>query len=178
MTTQQKALLALLGCPQIPEEFFYYWNDAVNSTGYSSKLVLMFSAIEALVKKPDGEKDFAGRGGGRSQLHLPFRYGFLEPHDVRAQQAAAVRALGRDIARVRPRCHDFVFVETFRARDVAVEFDDAPAAGTMMQAVHVLGYEVELREEFFHFHQREVGGIGLRHELVSDRSSGNIRKMD
>lgn len=55
----QEALTSLLENSQIPEEFFYYWNDAVNSTGYSSKLVLMFSAIEALVKKPDGEKDFA-----------------------------------------------------------------------------------------------------------------------
>lgn len=55
----QQALTSLLENSQIPEEFFYYWNDAVNSTGYSSKLVLMFSAIEALVKKPDGGKDFA-----------------------------------------------------------------------------------------------------------------------
>jgi hypothetical protein len=51
----QKALITLLGNHQIPEEFFYYWNDAVNSTGYSSKLVLMFSAIEALVKIRDGK---------------------------------------------------------------------------------------------------------------------------
>lgn len=59
---QQKALIALLGNSQIPEEFFYYWNDTVNSFGYQSKLLLMFSAIEALVKiregKSKGEKDW------------------------------------------------------------------------------------------------------------------------
>lgn len=51
----QKALVTLVGNSQIPEEFFYYWNDAVNSIGYSSKLVLMFSAIEALVKIHEGK---------------------------------------------------------------------------------------------------------------------------
>lgn len=55
---QQKALIALLGNSEIPEEFFYYWNDAVNSSGYSSKLLIMFSAIESLVKTPEGKKDF------------------------------------------------------------------------------------------------------------------------
>jgi hypothetical protein len=43
-----KALNLLLAHPEIPEEFYYYWNDAVNSVGYSSKLALMMSAIEAL----------------------------------------------------------------------------------------------------------------------------------
>lgn len=56
---QQKALTHLLGNHQIAEEFYYYWNDAVNSTGYSSKLLLMLSAIEALVKTREGKKDFA-----------------------------------------------------------------------------------------------------------------------
>ena len=45
----QKALGLLLQNSQIPEAFYYYWNDAVNTTGYSSKLLLMCSAIEALV---------------------------------------------------------------------------------------------------------------------------------
>ena len=43
-------LNVLLDNCEIPEEFYYYWNDAVNSIGYSPKLLLMFSAIEALVK--------------------------------------------------------------------------------------------------------------------------------
>ncbi len=50
MEKERKALRLLLKRPKIPESFYYYWNDAVNSTGYSSKLLLMFSAIEALAK--------------------------------------------------------------------------------------------------------------------------------
>jgi len=53
----QKALKELLGHTGIPEEFYYYWNDAVNTVGYSAKLLLIFSAIEALVKK-NGNKDW------------------------------------------------------------------------------------------------------------------------
>ena len=57
-----KALGRLLLDDTVAEEFYYYWNDAVNSTGYSSKLLLMFSAIEALVKvrkgHQKGRKDF------------------------------------------------------------------------------------------------------------------------
>ena len=37
---------------RIPDEFFWYWNDATNSTGYASKLLLMLSAVETLVNKP------------------------------------------------------------------------------------------------------------------------------
>lgn len=40
-----------------------------------------------------------------------------------------------------------------------MEFDDVAAAGALVEAVHVLGDERELREEFFHFDQSEVGGI-------------------
>ena len=35
---------------EIPDEFFYYWNDATNSSGYAAKLGLMFSAVEVLAK--------------------------------------------------------------------------------------------------------------------------------
>lgn len=42
----------------IPNEFYKYWNDAVNTIGYSPKLLLMFSALEALAKKPNGNKDW------------------------------------------------------------------------------------------------------------------------
>jgi hypothetical protein len=58
---EKKALDLLLADKSIPEEFFLYWNDAVNSTGYSSKLLIMFSALDALIKKQDGTKDFALR---------------------------------------------------------------------------------------------------------------------
>lgn len=57
MEEHEKALNILLLRDDIPEAFYYYWNDAVNTTGYSAKLLLMFSAIEALVKK-DGKKDW------------------------------------------------------------------------------------------------------------------------
>lgn len=42
---------------KIPKEFFNYWKDATNTIGYSSKLSLMCSAIEALVKMENGEKN-------------------------------------------------------------------------------------------------------------------------
>lgn len=57
MENEQKALTKLLANTEIPEAFYYYWNDAVNATGYSAKLLLMFSAIEALVKR-NGKKDW------------------------------------------------------------------------------------------------------------------------
>lgn len=50
MADELKAFNALLTNSQIPDEFFWYWNDATNSTGYASKLLLMLSAVEALVK--------------------------------------------------------------------------------------------------------------------------------
>lgn len=57
MEKEQEALKELLDYAEIPEEFYYYWNDAVNAVGHSAKLLLMFSAIEALVKK-NGNKDW------------------------------------------------------------------------------------------------------------------------
>ena len=57
MEEEREALIELLKHNEIPEHFYYYWNDAVNASGYSAKLLLMFSAIEALVKK-DGQKDW------------------------------------------------------------------------------------------------------------------------
>lgn len=42
--------------------FFWYWNDAANSSGYTSKLLLMLAAVETLVNKPTTngkpEKDY------------------------------------------------------------------------------------------------------------------------
>jgi hypothetical protein len=58
MEREQKALKELLNKPEIPEAFFNYWNDAVNASGYSAKLLLMFSAIEALMKNNEGKKDW------------------------------------------------------------------------------------------------------------------------
>lgn len=58
---ERKALDILLVNGNIPEEFYLYWNDTVNTTGYSSKLLIMFSALEALIRKPDGTKDYVLR---------------------------------------------------------------------------------------------------------------------
>jgi hypothetical protein len=54
---EQKALYVLYDNTQIPKEFYYYWNEAVNSTGYTSSLFMMFSAIETLYKT-GGKKDW------------------------------------------------------------------------------------------------------------------------
>lgn len=53
-----RALNLLLNRNDIPEQFYRYWNDAVNATGYTPKLLLMFSAIEALAKSGPGKKDW------------------------------------------------------------------------------------------------------------------------
>ncbi len=45
------ALEVLLENSEVPDAFYQYWKDATNTTGYSSKLLLMLSAIEALCKK-------------------------------------------------------------------------------------------------------------------------------
>ncbi len=57
MEKEEKALKKLLENKDISDEFYNYWQDAVNTIGYSAKLLLMFSAIEALVKK-NGKKDW------------------------------------------------------------------------------------------------------------------------
>ncbi|MEK6671523.1 MAG: hypothetical protein AABY48_06735, partial [Nitrospirota bacterium] len=51
MDQEQKAFNFLLADSQIPDEFFWYWNDATNSSGYTPKLVLMLSAVETLAQK-------------------------------------------------------------------------------------------------------------------------------
>jgi len=51
MEEELKALEILIKKPETPDEFFYYWNDATNTIGYSAKLLLMFSAIESLAKQ-------------------------------------------------------------------------------------------------------------------------------
>lgn len=58
MEKEVRALEMLSENTLIPEEFFYYWNDVVTTFGYSAKLLLMFSALEALVKKQEGKNDY------------------------------------------------------------------------------------------------------------------------
>lgn len=56
MEGEQRALKKLLENEEIPESFYYYWNDAVNTIGYSAKLLLMFSSLEAFARKRDKNK--------------------------------------------------------------------------------------------------------------------------
>ncbi|PCH92230.1 hypothetical protein COB80_00335 [Candidatus Kaiserbacteria bacterium] len=58
MDEHKKALSALSNNLDIPKEFYLYWKDAINSIGYSGKLMLMFSALEALIKNKCGKKDW------------------------------------------------------------------------------------------------------------------------
>lgn len=62
MEQELEATKLLLQNKTLPEEFFYYWNDAINSMGYASKLLLMMAAVETLVKVPTErgrpQKDF------------------------------------------------------------------------------------------------------------------------
>lgn len=53
MEENEEALKILLNNKDIPDSFFYYWNDATNANGYSPKLLLMFSAIESLARVRD-----------------------------------------------------------------------------------------------------------------------------
>ena len=56
MEDEKRALDQLLQHPDIPKEFFYYWRDAVNTFGYSSRLLLMLSAVEALTGIPYAQR--------------------------------------------------------------------------------------------------------------------------
>jgi|CXWL01.1.fsa_nt_gi hypothetical protein len=47
----------LLGHGEISEAFYLYWNDAINAFGYSSKLVLMFAALEILFRRASRKTD-------------------------------------------------------------------------------------------------------------------------
>lgn len=51
-----RSLDILLEHDEIPDAFFLYWHDAINTVGYSSKLVLMFGAIEILFQKASRSK--------------------------------------------------------------------------------------------------------------------------
>jgi len=41
---------------QIPKAFFYYWNDMINTTGYSAKLLLLCAAIDSLAPNQQSKK--------------------------------------------------------------------------------------------------------------------------
>lgn len=56
MPEQKQALDRLLTNTDISDNFFYYWKDAVNTTSYTAKLLLMFGAIDCLAKNDDRKK--------------------------------------------------------------------------------------------------------------------------
>ncbi|HZC67725.1 MAG TPA: hypothetical protein VE201_03815, partial [Nitrospirales bacterium] len=45
------SLDVLLNNATVPDEFYLYWNDAINAFGYTAKLLLMFAALESLFEK-------------------------------------------------------------------------------------------------------------------------------
>lgn len=56
---ESQEALAILKNPKLSNEFFYYWNDMLNSTSYPAKLLLICSALEALGKALGrGKKEF------------------------------------------------------------------------------------------------------------------------
>jgi hypothetical protein len=65
-------LIKLLENTHVPKQFYYYWNDMINSTNYSSKLLLLCSALEALAKGlyPNKKKHDALREILGEDLHL------------------------------------------------------------------------------------------------------------
>jgi hypothetical protein len=81
-----KALKNLLENNQIPEAFFLYWNDAVNTLGYSSKLLVMFSAIEALFKGTDKKQFYKLVGKILGPELLKQLYGTKERPDIGLRQ--------------------------------------------------------------------------------------------
>ncbi len=47
---ESQEALALLANKELSNEFYYYWNDMLNNTGYPAKILLICSALEALGK--------------------------------------------------------------------------------------------------------------------------------
>jgi hypothetical protein len=48
--TEKQALDKLIINAEIPEAFYSYWNDAINTHGYSSKILLLCAALDAMAK--------------------------------------------------------------------------------------------------------------------------------
>ena len=47
MDEELRALELLLANKEVPDTFYFYWNDAVNTAGYTGKLMLMLGAIDS-----------------------------------------------------------------------------------------------------------------------------------
>ena len=51
MDEELEALEELVGNTDVPDTFYSYWNDAVNTTSYTGKLLLMFGAIDSFATR-------------------------------------------------------------------------------------------------------------------------------
>lgn len=111
-------------------------------------------------RSANGQENIAGVRGEICLGHCVLGQLFFEPDDIGSKQAAAIGTFRRNVVCFGPVAQNGAFIKAFSARDVAVEFNDVPASGALMQAVHVLRDEMELRKMRFHFCEREVRRIG------------------
>lgn len=56
MDEEKEALGLLLANEDVPDKFYYYWNDAVNTAGHTGKLLLMFGAIDSFATRGQRKK--------------------------------------------------------------------------------------------------------------------------
>src|ERR1041385_1349519 len=113
-------------------------------------------------RSADGKKQIAGTSGSDGAPDRVLGEVFTEPNHVWPKLSTATRTTGWRFTGLLPPFNDLVFLKAFCAADVAVEFDDIAASGALVQTVHVLGNDGELRHATLPFHEREVAGIGMR----------------
>ncbi len=86
---QLKALRILHNNDDVFLKFYYYWNDAINTFGYSGKLLLMFSAVEALANEIVRQKRSIGIRQNKYEIIKDilgedlFKYCFEETNGLR-----------------------------------------------------------------------------------------------
>ena len=107
----------------------------------------------------DGEENIASSAGVKRARGFFFGHRFAEPDDVRPEEGAAARAAWGNFVRLGPGFHDHVFVETFGARNVAVQFNYVAAAGTAMEVIHVLRDESKGGGTLLPFDESDVGRV-------------------
>ena len=107
------------------------------------------------------KENIASSAGGEGACGFLFGHRFPEPDDVGSEEAVTTRTPGRHIVCFRPVRDDDPFVETFCARDIAMQFNHVAAAGAAMEVVHVLRDESEGRDTLLPFDEGYVGWIGF-----------------
>src|SRR5262249_53673093 len=112
-------------------------------------------------RSADREKNIRADGGVHCPLHRSFRKRFFEPDHVWPQPTPALRTFGRNLARILPALDQFVFVKTLSLGDVPVQFDNLATSSASVEAIHVLGDEVEFWEKALHFSKSPVCRVGL-----------------